>query len=157
MSRSRRSIKREIRSINKAMELRQWETGQTIVWYQFDAVHSARDPVYDEGPAGRVYKAGLPVPVQFAYFEEAPQLPDPETGFYLVNTVHFTVSIDLLRKSGILNPEDTATHFHDRFSFNGNLYDIDRYEKQGLVHNTWLTIGVDGHQVKDDEDVTNTG
>ena len=149
MSRSGRSIRREIRSINKGIKSYQRETGETVIWFEFDALGTTKDPVYDEG-ASRKWKPGKPVPVVFAYFQEAPETPNPE-GFYMVNTIHFTVLLDTLRKSGISNPEDTAKHMHDRFSFNGNTYSIDRYQKQGLVHGTWLTVAVDGHQVKPDD------
>lgn len=152
MSRSRRSVDREIASIFKGMEDGQRETGQTIMWHQFDTEASSKDPVYDEGPSRR-WKTPRPVKVMFAYFMEAPETPSPE-GFYLVNTLHFTVSMKLLRQAGIKDPENTALHMHDRFEFNGNMYSIDRYQKQGLVRDQWMTVAVDGHQVKDDELVT---
>lgn len=149
MSRDGRSIRRELRSINRGIKSYQRETGETILWFEFDVLGTTKDPVYDEGPS-RKYKTGKPVPVIFAYFHEDEERPNPD-GFYMVNTLHFTVLIDTLRKAGISNPERTELHMHDRFSFNGNMYNINAYRKQGLVHGTWLTIAVDGTQVKEDE------
>lgn len=152
MGRSRRSVRREVASINKGIRDYQRETGQTILWYEFDSELSTRDPVYDEGPS-RKWLPGKPVPVVFTYFHEAREEPRPE-GFYMVNMVHFTVLLDTLRKSGISNPDRTELHMHDRFLFNGNLYSINSYEKQGHLRDTWITIAVDGLQVKDDEMLT---
>lgn len=149
MSRARRSVQREIRSIKRGIKSYQRETGQQIIWYEFDPVNSTKDPVYDEGPSRR-WKPGKRVPVVFAYFHEDEDRPAAE-GFYMVNTLHFTVLMDSLRRAGVSNPEDTEKHMHDRFSFNGNTYSIDRYQKQGLVHDQWMTVGVDGNQVKEEE------
>jgi hypothetical protein len=149
MSRDGRSIRREITSIKKGIKEYQRETGETVIWFEFDPTGTTKDPVYDEGPS-RKWKKGKPVPVVFAYFHEDQETPSAE-GFYMVNTTHFTVLLDILRKAGISNPEDTEKHMHDRFSFNGNTYNVFGYVKQGLVSNEWLTVAVDGRQVKEDE------
>lgn len=153
MSRSARSVKREIQSINRGIRDYQHETGETVLWYEFDTVTSTKDDVYDEGPSRRWHPAKR-VPAVFVYFTEGPEVPDPDTGLYITSTAHFTVSIDMLRKAEISEPENTDAHMNDRFSFNNRLYSIDRYEKQGFVHNHWLTVAVDGHEVKDDEMMT---
>lgn len=148
-SHSRKSIKRYLRSASRGMRRYQREMGETVKLYEFDKATSTMNDTYDEGPSRRYHRPKL-VPVIFFYFREAQDLATDE-GHYTVNTAHWTTSVDLMRKAGVTNPLDTDNHFFDRFEFNGFLYRIVSYEKQGFVHGTYLTIAVDGVQVKDDE------
>lgn len=123
--------------------------GGQVTLYEFDPANSTMNDTYDEGPSRRYHAAKI-VPVIFFYFREAQDLATDE-GHYTVNTAHWTTSVDLMRKAGVRNPLDTDNHFFDRFEYDGFLYRITSYEKQGFVHGTYMTIAVDGTQVKGDE------
>lgn len=146
---SKRSVRRFLSSANRGMKRYQEETGETVLWYEYDPVHSTKHAIYDEGPSRKWYRGKL-VPVLFFYFSEAPEIASEE-GRYTVNTANFTTSVELLTKAGISNPQVTDQHFSDRFSYGNTLYSIDNYQKQGFVHGQYLTVAVTGLQVKDEE------
>jgi hypothetical protein len=145
----KRSITRDVLSMYRGLDKYQKLTGEYVRWYQYDAANSTSNPVYDEGPSRR-WLPSIQVPVLFVLFQQPPNNPT-EAGRYTVADVHFTVSYDQLVKAGISQPSVSDLHFSDRIEWDGKLFDLEDYRLQGYVHGTYMTVGVDGHQVKEEE------
>lgn len=145
----KRSITRDVLSVWKGLKQYQHLMGEYLGWYQFDWVDSTTGPIYDEGPSRR-WHPSVQVPALFVLFQQPPNVAT-EGGRYTVAEFHATLSYDEVRKSGIVNIDTPDQHFGDRIEWNGKLYDLEEYRLQGLMHGQYLTIAIDGHEVKEEE------
>lgn len=140
--------------MNDVMRNYQRTWGEYVLWFEYDAMASSKHQVYDEGPS-RVWYPPVTLPVIFLDFRQDDPI-DAEEGFYVLSTAsvcfQVTESMDRFR----VNPLLTAGHFRDRFQYDNNIYRITKYEKQGFVHGTYLTISALGEQVKGEEVVNDT-
>lgn len=135
--------------MNEIMRNYQGVWGENVLWSEYDAMDSSKNNVYDEGPS-RIWYPPNVLPVLFLDFrQDDPQ--DTEEGFYVLSTASIvfqvTEAVDRFR----INPLNTGAHFRDRFSYDNVVYRVTKYEKQGFVHGTYLTISALGEQVKQEE------
>lgn len=132
----------------------QRNTGEYVLWFEFNPALSSRHPVYDEGP-NRMWFSPFVLPVMFTSFHQ----DDPKhtaEGLYTVSSATITFAVvetyDRFRSSAL----NTGGHFKDRFSWTAPseaamVFTVTDFEKQGLVHGTYLTISARGEQVKSEE------
>jgi hypothetical protein len=146
--------KDRILRMNDIMRNYQRVWGENVLWFEYDAMTSSKDQVYDEGPS-RVWYPPVVLPVLFLDFRQDDPL-DTDEGFYVLSTASVvfqtTSATDRFRISAL----NTAGHFRDRFQYDNNIYRVTKYEKQGFVHGTYLTVSALGEQVKGEEVVNDT-
>jgi hypothetical protein len=146
--------KDQIIRMNDTMRAYQGVWGESVLWSEYDAMASTKHPTYDEGPS-RAWYPPVVLPVMFLDFRQDDPL-DTDEGFYVLSTAsvvfQVTSAVDRFRTS----PLFTANHFRDRFSYDNIVYRVTKYEKQGFVHGTYLTISALGEQVKAEEVVNDT-
>jgi hypothetical protein len=143
--------KDRILRINEIMRNYQRTWGESVLYFEYDAQSSTKNDVYDEGPSRAWYNPFV-LPVIFLDFRQDDPIEAIE-GFYVLSTasIVFQVSEGIDRFK--LSPLSTASHFRDRFSYDNNVYRVNKWEKQGFVHGTYLTISALGEQVKEEERV----
>jgi hypothetical protein len=125
--------------------------GESVLWFEYDSMSSSKNDVYDEGPS-RVWYQPVVLPVLFLDFrQDDPQ--DTELGFYVLSTASICFQMTEAASRFRIGPQNTAAHFRDRFSYDNNTYRVTKYEKQGFVHGTYLTVSALGEQVKNEENV----
>ena len=144
----------QIIRMNEVMQNYQRYWGENVLWAEYDAMSSSKNEVYDEGPS-RAWYPPVVLPVMFVDFrQDDPQ--DTDQGFYVLSTASIcfqvTAAMDRFRTS----PLYTAAHFRDRFSYDNTVYRVTKYEKQGFVHGSYLTISALGEQIKAEEVVNDT-
>lgn len=141
--------KDRILRINEIMRSYQRVWGENVLWFEYDAMASTKHDVYDEGPS-RVWYPPTRLPVMFLDFRQDDPI-DSDQGFYVLSTAsvcfQVTEAMDRMR----INPLYTANHFRDRFQYDNVIYRVTKYEKQGFVNGTYLTISALGEQVKGEE------
>jgi hypothetical protein len=141
--------KNSIIRMNEVMRnyARTW--GENVLWFEYDAMSSSKNAVYDEGPNRNWYDP-VTMPVFFLSFRQDDPV-DSDQGFYVLSTAQVCFQVTEATDRFRINPLNTAAHFRDRFSYDNNVYRVTRYEKQGFVHGTYLTISALGEQVKGEE------
>jgi hypothetical protein len=145
------NVKREILSINDGMKSYQRWTGENILWFEFNHASSQAKWPYDEG--GRVWYPPTVLPVLFVNFEQKSSDAEEGEGVYSGADMSFTFQISEAMNRFRINPLDTQNHFDDRFAYGTPMqaYTVTSYERQGLVHGTYLTVTVSGRLVQDQE------
>jgi hypothetical protein len=135
--------------MNDTMRNYQRVWGESVLWAEYDAMDATKNNVYDEGPS-RVWYPPVILPVMFLDFrQDDPQ--DVEQGFYVLSTASICFQVTEAMNRFRINPLFTAAHFRDRFSYDNVVYRVTKYEKQGFVHGTYLTVSALGEQVKQEE------
>ena len=135
--------------MNDTMRNYQRTWGESVLWSEYDAMDASKNNVYDEGPS-RVWYPPVVLPVLFLDFrQDDPQ--DVEEGFYVLSTASICFQVSEAHDRFRINPLYTGSHFRDRFSYDNTVYRVMKYEKQGFVHGTYLTISALGEQIKAEE------
>src|SRR5215467_205879 len=141
--------KDRILTMNEVMKRYQRVWGENVLYFEYDQMSSQKHMVYDEGPS-RVWYPPVTLPVMFLDFRQDDPI-DTDEGFYVLSTASIvfqtTAALDRFR----INPLFTEAHFRDRFQYDNRIYRVTKYEKQGFVHGTYLTISALGEQVKGEE------
>lgn len=135
--------------MNEIMQNYQRYWGESVLWSEYDAMASTKNNVYDEGPS-RAWYPPVVLPVMFVDFRQDDPL-DTDQGFYVLSTASIVFQVTSAADRFRTSPLFTANHFRDRFSYDNIVYRVTKYEKQGFVHGTYLTISVLGEQVKAEE------
>lgn len=144
-------LRREINSVNRGLRQYQRETGQTVVWYEYDTANSTEGSVYDEGPSRR-WKVGKPVHCLFVMYYESEISPDvTDEGLYEVDRLHLTVAADQFSRDGISNPRSPDEHERDRVVYEGKTYEVRKYRLRGRTADTYMVVTVDLVEVKADD------
>lgn len=146
-----KSIKYEMASMNRGAKEWQRETGESVLWFEFDPSQSSAHPIYDEGP-NRMWYPPVRLPVMFFDFHQ----DDPvraEEGLYTVSTATFTFMTSIAWDLFKIPPVNTGAHFKDRFAYGNPMtsFTVTKYEKQGFLHGRYLTTSVRGEQLKEEE------
>lgn len=123
--------------------------GESVLWFEYDAMASSKNAVYDEGPA-RIWYPPVVLPVLFLDFRQDDPM-DTDEGFYVLSTASVVFQVTEATDRFRTGPLFTAAHFRDRFQYNDLVFRVTKYEKQGFVHGTYLTISALGEQVKGEE------
>lgn len=141
--------KDQIGRMNGIMKDYQRTWGENVLYFEYDAQASSKHDVYDEGPSRSWYDPFV-LPVFFLDFRQ----DDPEqtsAGFYVLSTASICFQVSEAMDRFRVNPLYTAAHFRDRFQYDNNIYRVQKYEKQGFLHGTYLTVSILGEQVKPEE------
>jgi hypothetical protein len=142
-------MKDRVLRMNEIMRDYQRVWGENVLWFEYDAMDSTKDAVYDEGPS-RIWYPPVVLPVMFLDFRQDDPI-DTNEGFYVLSTASICFQVTSATDRFRVSPLLTAAHFRDRFQYDNNIYRVAKYEKQGFVHGTYLTISVLGEQVKAEE------
>ena len=143
------SAKSRLVRMNETMRNYQRSWGESVLWSEYDAMASTKHDVYDEGPS-RVWYPPVVLPVMFLDFRQDDPI-DTTDGFYVLSTASICFQVTEANDRFRINPLSTAAHFRDRFSYDNNVYRVTKFEKQGFVNGTYLTISALGEQVKNEE------
>jgi hypothetical protein len=135
--------------MNEIMRDYQRYWGESVLWAEYDSMASTKNTVYDEGPS-RIWYNPMVLPVMFLDFRQDDPI-DSDQGFYVLSTASVCFQVTEAMDRFRINPLFTAAHFRDRFSYDNIVYRITKYEKQGFVNGTYLTISALGEQVKAEE------
>jgi hypothetical protein len=135
--------------MNEVMRNYQRSWGESVLWFEYDAMSSSKDNVYDEGPS-RVWYPPVVLPVMFLDFRQDDPI-DTDEGFYVLSTASVCFQVTEATDRFRIGPQFTAAHFRDRFQYNDIVFRVTKYEKQGFVHGTYLTVSALGEQVKAEE------
>jgi hypothetical protein len=147
-------FKDQMLRMNEIMRNYQRVWGENVLWFEYDAMSATKHRVYDEGPS-RAWYPPVELPVMFLDFRQDDPI-DTDEGFYVLSTASVCFQVSQAHDRFRLSPLLTATHFRDRFSYDGRVYRITKYEKQGFVHGQYLTISALGEEVKGEEVVNDT-
>lgn len=140
--------------MNEIMRNYQRVWGESVLWFEYNAMASTKDEVYDEGPS-RVWYPPIVLPVMFLDFRQDDPI-DTDAGFYVLSTASVCFQVTEANDRMRISPLFTASHFRDRFQYDNNIYRVTKYEKQGFVHGQYLTVSALGEQVKGEEIVNDT-
>jgi hypothetical protein len=135
--------------INEVMKNYQRAWGENVLYFEYDQMTSSKHSVYDEGPS-RAWYPPVTLPVMFLDFRQDDPI-DTDEGFYVLSTASIVFQVTSAMDRFRINPLYTEAHFRDRFQYDNRIYRVTRYEKQGFVHGTYLTISALGEQVKGEE------
>lgn len=123
--------------------------GSGVVWHEFDSTRTEYHGTYDEG--GRVYTAGVLVPVLWVIVTEADKIGD-DGGRKPTERLSAAVSMRSMDTCGISDPEDYTRHLNDIISYDGRLWGVSGYQIRGNVPGS-VVIGVTATQVFADEEM----
>lgn len=143
-------IRREVQSINSGIvrDL-QREVGATVQWREFDPSASTVDTLYDEAGILR-WKPSKPIPVYAVIRDEGAEDPNAE-GLYTIDTIHFSASIEQLRRAGLTKPHDGQAHLRDRIIWDDFVWDIRHYAITGRVQEYEVSVGIDAVKLSYEE------
>lgn len=141
--------KDRILRMNETMRGYQRVWGENVLWFEYDSMQSSKNDVYDEGPS-RIWYPPVILPVLFLDFRQDDPI-DTDEGFYVLSTASIVFQVTEASDRFRLSPLFTAAHFRDRFSYDNVVYRVTKYEKQGFVNGTYLTVSALGEQVKGEE------
>ena len=141
-------LRRELRSVEKAIRQRQTLAGQWLQWYQIDYANTTSDPVYSTGPS-RKWLAPVTIPAYSAWISQAPQ-SFGDDGLYLVDRLQAVVSVWEFEHRGMTLFTDDH-HLNDRVMFDGELFSVDSFIPGGRVADRYMTIAISALQVKPEE------
>lgn len=116
--------------------------GETVLWFEYDAVQSDYHPVYDEDSveASRVWRPGILVPVLWANKTEGDRRPTPE-GRQVTPSLRLAVPVDQLRSVGLSSPMDAARHLNDVVVYARTQWLVESYQLRGRLRDS-VVVGV---------------
>jgi hypothetical protein len=135
--------------MNEVMRNYQRVWGENVLWFEFDQMATTKHEVYDEGPS-RAWYPPVVLPVMFIDFRQDDPI-DSEQGFYVLSTASVCFQVTEATDRFRFTPLATANHFRDRFQYGDIVFRVTKYEKQGFVNGTYLTVSALGEQVKGEE------
>ena len=146
-------LRRELDHIHrKGTEFVQSVLGETVVWWEYDALLSEYDAVYDESSATnkRVWRPGILVPVQYVNVNEGGRTNEHQ-GRLTTNDLRLAVSIRVLRDVGLSNPQDNRRHLNDMILYQKKLWSLDEYDIRGRLARDSIMVAVTATEIKPDD------
>lgn len=138
-------VKNDLAQINLGMRRHQRLFGEYVKWFEYNESDSTQHNIYSEGPS-RMWYPPVVLPIFFGAFVQTPGTNDDD-GLYTVADFAITFQVTEAMNRFRIDPRNTELHYRDRFSYADHLYYVARYEKQGFLHGTYLTISVRGSQI----------
>lgn len=143
------------RNMNLGFERFQRDWGATVQWFEWDGAEAAADDetdIYDEGTATNPRRWLPPKVVQIMSVirVEGEERPTAE-GFYTVDHIHLTASVEQLRRNGLHKVDDAQWHLFDRFVWDNFVWEVRRFQIQARLTTIELLVGIDAMRVKDEE------
>lgn len=116
--------------------------GETVIWFEYDAVESEYHPVYDEDSVGgtRRWRPGILVPVLWANKTEGDRVVTPE-GRQVIPTLRLAVPVSQLRRVGLSSPMDAARHLNDVLVYGRTQWLVESYQLRGRLRDS-VVVGV---------------
>jgi hypothetical protein len=164
----RRVIRNNIQYIEKGLRKAARRFGDTILWLEYDPVHSNMGDTYNEGSIpdpfdtslphvgpGVIYRPAKPVPAVWVRYQP-PTRPVSDEGEYPTSSCQARISARTMSGLGLINPQDPEQHFNDRFAYRGKVYRVGSYEPNGWLGGAYLMIDVAGAELMPDELMTDT-
>lgn len=151
------TVRDHLRHTNKAVTGYQRYTGLTVLWWEWDQVHTTVDALYDEGSATghRRWYAPKYIPVYSLIRTDRTERPGAE-GFYDANSIHISALLEQLKKAGLTNPANSQAHLFDRIGYAGAIYEIRTYQIHGRLRVYETDVGIDATQVNPEEVVNDS-
>jgi len=126
--------------------------GESVVWWEYDAVLSEYDHVYDEPglEETRAWRPSILVPVQYVNVTEAGR-QNQSSGRRVANTLRLAVSVRVLRDVGLSAPQDNRRHLNDMLLYANRLWAINDYDVRGRINRDSVMVGVSATEIKSDD------
>lgn len=130
--------------------------GSSVLWYLYDAVNSAVDPIYDtgdnftSGSGGKVWTGPFHIPTVRTVIKQG----DSKTsavGFYNADTLHITLNskdIEAIAPGTMYNPD-----FQDRSRvvWKGEVFRPISSQQTGIINEDFILLSIDCLQVMPEE------
>lgn len=142
-------VKRHLNQVERSYQRYQHKVGTTVVWYEFDRALTTLHPLYDEGPEPR-WKPGFQLHVLAVIRDEDREQPREE-GFYTGGTTHLSFGTRQALRDGMTDPYDAVSHLKDRFLWDGEHWEVRRYQISGRLRRAEVVIGVDAQRLSPEE------
>lgn len=116
--------------------------GEAVVWWEYDAVDSAYDPVYDEDAmdGARSWKTGLLVPAMWVNEIEGAKTQSLD-GRQVRPELRLAISVETMRQVGISSPNLADRHLNDLIGYRGTYWKVTGYQIRGRLRDN-LIVGV---------------
>lgn len=145
-------IRRELEHIErKGARFVEETIGEAIVWWEYDAVNSAYDHVYDEPSMTekRVWKPAIIVPVQWISITQGDRRMETQ-GRMVTDYLRFGISIRRLRDVGLSDPSDHRRHLNDLILYRRRLWAISVYAFRGRIRD-YVNVDVAATEIHEDD------
>lgn len=122
--------------------------GEAVIWWEYDAVNSEFDDVYDEdalGGAARAWKTPVIVPALWVNEIEGSKVIDLD-GRQVVPELRLAASIDTLRDVGLSSPNLADRHLNDLVGYRGTYWKVTGYQIRGRLRDNMI-VGVTAAKV----------
>jgi len=132
--------------------------GSSVLWYQFDALATVVDPIYDVGSGagvGRQWKAAITVPVIRSVIKHG-TVEHSHEGFYNADSLHITIDKEELSKALptlFTNPDPLN---RDRIIWQGQVYRPLLSQLRGIVLEKFTVVSLDCRQIMPEEMVNDS-
>jgi hypothetical protein len=132
--------------------------GSSVLWYQFDALATVVDPIYDVGSSagvGRLWKPAVNVDVIRAVIKHG-TVEHSHEGFYNADSIHLTIDKEELSKAlpSLFNNPDPLNR--DRIIWQGQVYRPLLSQLRGIVLEKFTVVSLDCRQIMPEEMVNDS-
>lgn len=129
--------------------------GGTVLWVRFDPEHTIADDIY--GVSSNIDgegRAWVFPPIRIAAFATIIMQgasSQNERGFYNSDTLHLSISSDVLEEVFPELPFEPDQHLKDRILFRGHVYVPTTIGLRGILRNQYTIVSIDANQVNPEE------
>jgi hypothetical protein len=145
-------IRRELEHIErKGAKFIEEVIGEAVVWFEYDAVLSAYDHVYDEPSMTekRIWNSPILVPVLWVSITQGDRVNEHQ-GRLVTDSLRLGVSMRRLRDVGLSDPDDNRRHLNDLLLYRRRLWTVSVYAKRGRLRDT-VNLDVTATEVHEDD------
>ena len=131
--------------------------GTHALWYLYDAVHTAVDPIYDVGDNvanlathGRIWKGPFPIPIIRAVLTQG-NTKLAQAGFYNASTLHLTLNandIEAIAPGVMFNPSDQN---RSRVVWKNEVFRPFNAQQRGIINEDYTLLVIECQQVMPEE------
>lgn len=131
--------------------------GSSVLWYLFDSVNSAIDPIYDTGDNiangathGKIWSGPFTIPTVRTVIKQG-SVKTSAAGFYNADTLHITLNsndIEKMAPGTMYNPD-----FQDRSRvvWKGQVFRPVHTQQTGIINEDFILLTIDCVQVMPEE------
>lgn len=125
--------------------------GEAVIWFEYDAVNSEYDNVYDEPSLTetRVWRPGIIVPALWVNELEDTQRSDGDAK-RIISSLRLAVPVKTFREVGLSSPLDTRRHLNDLIVYRRNYWTVAQYTPRGRMRDSAI-VGISAAQVNTDD------
>ena len=129
--------------IRKGYDWYQANLGEVVIWFEYDAVNSEFDHVYDEPSmdAQRKWRPPVLVPTLWVSEEEDDRTNNCD-GRLVTPDIRLAVPMRTLTEVGLSAPRNASRHHNDLLVYRGNYWTVNAYQIRGRMRTDYVIVGV---------------